>query len=70
MATERSSRLFSGHVPSQRTAYGRGDWAAAGGAARLTAVVPYIAYARKDRRTKPRDPVTSRYVAQLLEAIG
>ncbi len=40
------------------------------GAARITAVIPYLAYARKDRRTKPRDPVTSRYVAQLLEAMG
>jgi ribose-phosphate pyrophosphokinase len=40
------------------------------GAARLTAVVPYLAYARKDRRTKPHDPVTTRYVAQLLEAVG
>ncbi len=36
----------------------------------LTAVIPYLAYARKDRRTKPRDPVTTRYVAQLLEAVG
>ncbi len=40
------------------------------GAARVTAVVPYLAYARKDRRTQPRDPVTSRYLAQLLEAMG
>lgn len=40
------------------------------GAARVTAVVPYLAYARKDRRTKWRDPVTLRYVAQLLEAVG
>jgi ribose-phosphate pyrophosphokinase len=40
------------------------------GAARVTCVVPYLAYARKDRRTKPRAPVTTRYVAQLLEAIG
>jgi ribose-phosphate pyrophosphokinase len=40
------------------------------GAARVTAVVPYLAYARKDRRTKPHDPVTTRYVAQLLEAVG
>ncbi|SME90009.1 ribose-phosphate pyrophosphokinase [Tistlia consotensis] len=40
------------------------------GAARLTAVVPYLAYGRKDRRTKPRDPVTTRYVAQLFEAVG
>jgi len=40
------------------------------GAARVTAVVPYLAYARKDRQTKPRDPVTTRYVAQLAEAVG
>lgn len=40
------------------------------GAARVTAVVPYLAYARKDRVTKPRDPVTTRYVAQLFEAMG
>ena len=39
-------------------------------AARATAVVPYLCYARKDRRTKSRDPVTTRYVAQLFEAIG
>ena len=30
------------------------------GAARVTAVTPYLAYARKDRRTKPNDPVTTR----------
>jgi ribose-phosphate pyrophosphokinase len=40
------------------------------GAARVTAVVPYMAYARKDRQTKPRDPLTARYVAQLFEAVG
>lgn len=40
------------------------------GAARVTAVVPYLCYARKDRRTKPYDPVTTRYVARLLEASG
>ncbi len=39
-------------------------------AARVIAVVPYLAYARKDRKTKPRDPVTMRYVAQLFEAVG
>ena len=41
-----------------------------GGAARVTAVIPYLAYARKDRQTKPRDPVTTRYIALLLEAVG
>jgi ribose-phosphate pyrophosphokinase len=40
------------------------------GAARVTAVVPYLCYARKDRRTKPNDPVTTRYVAALFEAVG
>ncbi len=40
------------------------------GAARVTAVVPYLCYARKDRRTKPNDPVTTRYVAQMFEAVG
>jgi ribose-phosphate pyrophosphokinase len=40
------------------------------GCARVTACLPYLAYARKDRRTKERDPVNSRYVAQLLEAMG
>jgi ribose-phosphate pyrophosphokinase len=39
-------------------------------AARVTAVVPYLAYARKDRKTKTRDPVTTRYVATLFEAVG
>ena len=39
-------------------------------AARVTAVVPYLGYARKDRRSKARDPVTTRYVAMLFEAVG
>lgn len=39
-------------------------------AARVTAVVPYLAYARKDRRSKARDPVTTRYVASLFESVG
>ena len=39
-------------------------------AARITAVVPYLAYARKDSKSKSRDPVSTRYVAQLFEAIG
>ncbi|MDH3980372.1 MAG: ribose-phosphate pyrophosphokinase [Gammaproteobacteria bacterium] len=39
-------------------------------AARVTAVIPYLCYSRKDRKTKSRDPVTTRYVAVLLEAAG
>jgi ribose-phosphate pyrophosphokinase len=40
------------------------------GAARRTALIPYLAFARKDQRTRPRDPVNTRYVALLLEASG
>lgn len=40
------------------------------GAAKVTAVTPYLCYARKDRRTKWQDPLTSRYVATLFEAVG
>jgi ribose-phosphate pyrophosphokinase len=40
------------------------------GAGRVTAVVPYLCYARKDRKTKSRDPVNTRYTAALLEAVG
>lgn len=40
------------------------------GAARVTALVPYLAYSRKDRQTKTRDPVTTQYVARLFEASG
>lgn len=32
-------------------------------------LIPYLAYARKERRTQPRDPVNTRYVARL-EASG
>jgi ribose-phosphate pyrophosphokinase len=39
-------------------------------ARRVTAVVPYLAYWRKDRRTQPRDPVTTSYIARLIEAVG
>jgi ribose-phosphate pyrophosphokinase len=40
------------------------------GAARTTAVMPYLAYARKDQKSQTRDPVTTRYVAQLIESVG
>ncbi len=39
-------------------------------AERVTAVIPYLAYARKDAKTQSRDPVTTRYVALLIEAVG
>lgn len=40
------------------------------GAARTTAIVPYLAYSRKDRQTKSRDPITTQYIARLFEAVG
>ena len=40
------------------------------GAARVTALAPYLCYARKDRRTKAGDPVTTRYIAGMFEAVG
>lgn len=40
------------------------------GASQVTALIPYLVYARKDRRSKDRDPVTTRYVGQLFEAMG
>ena len=40
------------------------------GATRRIVLIPYLAYARKERRTQLRDPVHTRYVAQLLESSG
>lgn len=39
-------------------------------AGRVTAVIPYLAYARKDAKTQTRDPVTTRYVASMIESVG
>jgi ribose-phosphate pyrophosphokinase len=39
-------------------------------AGRVSAVVPFLCYSRKERKSKPRDPVTTRYVAALFEAVG
>ena len=33
-------------------------------------MVPYLCYARKDRRTKPNDPVTTRTIAGMFESVG
>lgn len=40
------------------------------GARRVIAVIPYLAYARKDERTQAWDPVSLRVVAQLFETVG
>jgi ribose-phosphate pyrophosphokinase len=39
-------------------------------AERVTAVVPYLCYQRKDRKSKPRGAVTTRYLGSLFTAIG
>jgi len=36
----------------------------------ITAVIPYFGYARQDRKAKPRQPITSRLVADLLSTAG
>ncbi len=39
-------------------------------ARRVTAVLPYYGYARQDRKDKPRVPITSKLVADLITAAG
>ena len=39
-------------------------------AGRITAVMPYYGYARQDRKARPRDPITARLVADLIQAAG
>ena len=39
-------------------------------AGRITAVIPYFGYARQDRKTKPRDPISAKLVANMITAAG
>jgi ribose-phosphate pyrophosphokinase len=39
-------------------------------AAEITVVMPYYGYARQDRKAAPRDPITAKLVADLLETAG
>ena len=39
-------------------------------ARRLTVVMPYYGYARQDKKIKPREPITARLVADLIQTAG
>jgi ribose-phosphate pyrophosphokinase len=39
-------------------------------AKRITAVVPWYPYARQDRKARPREPITARLVADLIQTAG
>src|SRR5512132_487971 len=39
-------------------------------AKRITAVIPWFAYSRQDRKAKPREPISGRLVADMLQLAG
>ena len=39
-------------------------------AGRISAVIPYYGYARQERKTQPREPITAKLVANLLVSAG
>jgi len=41
-----------------------------GSARRITAVLPYFGYARQDRKTSPRSPISAKLVANLITQAG
>ncbi|MGA9112805.1 MAG: ribose-phosphate pyrophosphokinase [Candidatus Dormiibacterota bacterium] len=39
-------------------------------AARITAVIPYYGYQRKEKKTAPRDPISAKLMANIIELAG
>ncbi|MBV8194731.1 MAG: ribose-phosphate diphosphokinase, partial [Candidatus Dormibacteraeota bacterium] len=39
-------------------------------ASRITAVIPYYGYQRKEKKTQPRDPITAKLMANVIELAG
>lgn len=37
---------------------------------RVNAVIPYFGYARQDKKVQPREPITGKLVANLIETVG
>jgi ribose-phosphate pyrophosphokinase len=46
------------------------DAAKRASARRIIAVCPYFGYARQDRKARPREPITAKLIADLLQAAG
>ncbi|MBI2612770.1 ribose-phosphate pyrophosphokinase [Candidatus Kaiserbacteria bacterium] len=46
------------------------DAARGASASEITAVVPYFGYARQDRKSRPREPISARVFAGIVETLG